>query len=345
MNLKQLSEVLGLSPTTVSRALNGYPEVNEDTRERVRLAAQKYNYSPHARAQSLATGRAFAIGHVIPISTHQHVVNPIFGDFIAGAGETYAANGYEMVLSMVSDRDELGAYRKIKTRGSVDGVVVHGARTEDPRFALLRDIQLPFVAHGRSSAEDKDYAWVDVDNFAAFESATAFLLDLGHRRIALLNGPETMDFAVRRRKGFESAHAAHNVAPDPGLLASQEMTETYGYREAKRMLATDNPPTAFVVSSLISALGVRRAIERLGFKMGQDVSVVTYDDALSYLPNGDETPVFTAMRSSVREAGRIAGQILIDMINDPNAPVRTRLLEAELTEGSSTGPCPTTSRG
>ncbi|WIV52009.1 substrate-binding domain-containing protein [Marivivens sp. LCG002] len=341
MNLKQLSDMLGLSPTTVSRALNGYPEVSEDTRERVRLAAQKYDYKPHARAQSLATGRAFAIGHVIPISTHQFVVNPIFGDFIAGAGETYAANGYETVLSMVSDDDELSAYRQIKARGSVDGVVVHGAKSQDPRFDLLREIGLPFVAHGRSSGETEPYAWVDVNNQGAFERATAFLLDLGHRKIGLLNGPESMDFALRRRNGFEAAHAARGITPLASLMASQEMTETYGYREASRMLASDTPPTAFVVSSLISALGVRRAIERLGLRMGRDVSVVTYDDALSYLPNGDDVPVFTATRSSVREAGRIAGQILIDLINNPGAPPKTRLLEAELMVGQSTGPCPT----
>ncbi len=339
MNLKQLSEALGLSPTTVSRALNGYPEVNEDTRERVRLAAQKHNYKPHARAQSLATGRAFAIGHVIPISTHQHVVNPIFGDFIAGAGETYSANGYEMVLSMVSDSDELGAYKQIKARGSVDGVVVHGARRQDARFSLLRDINLPFVSHGRSSGETEPYAWVDVNNFGAFERATSFLLELGHRKIALLNGPETMDFAVRRREGFEAALLARAVAPVPSLLASQEMTETYGYREANRMLSSNDAPTAFVVSSFITALGVRRAIEQSGLQMGRDVSVVTYDDALSYLPNGDEVPVFTATRSSVSEAGRIAGQILIDMINDPFAPPKRHLLEAELMIGMSTGPC------
>lgn len=338
MNLKQLSEQLGLSQTTVSRALNGYPEVNEETRERVQKAAKKFNYRPHVRAKSLATGRAYAIGHVVPVERNQILVNPIFGDFIAGAGEIYSKNGFEMVLSMVSDEDELQAYRNIKARGSVDGVVIHGPHLDDPRIPLLQDIGLPFLVHGRASDEVNDYSWLDVNNKRAFERATDFLLDLGHTKIALLNGPEVIAFAHRRRAGFEAALNARGLTADPRHMASSEMTETFGFREASRMLALETPPSAFLVSSLITALGVRHAVERAGLRMGHDVSIITYDDALSYLPNGDDVPIFTATRSSVREAGRIAGQMLIDQINNPLAPLQTRLLEAELMVGQSTGP-------
>ncbi|MDH3263922.1 MAG: LacI family transcriptional regulator, partial [Paracoccaceae bacterium] len=94
MRLKELSAVLGLSPTTVSRALNGYSDVSEETRRRVQEAARRHNYRPDARARGLAMGRARAIGHVIPISTKHEMLNPVFADFIAGAGETYARAGY-----------------------------------------------------------------------------------------------------------------------------------------------------------------------------------------------------------------------------------------------------------
>ena len=106
MNLKELATKLGLSPTTVSRALNGYPEVNEATRERVMAAAKRHNYRPNTRAIRLATGRALAIGHVIPLATRHEIMNPIFADFIAGAGEIYSRNGYDMLLSVVPDEDE-----------------------------------------------------------------------------------------------------------------------------------------------------------------------------------------------------------------------------------------------
>jgi len=338
MNLKELSQNLGLSQTTVSRALNGYPEVNEATRARVQLAAQQHNYRPNTRAKGLATGRSMAIGHVIPTTTQHEMVNPIFSDFIAGAGESYARNGYDMMLSVVSDGDESQVYRNIKARGSVDGVILHGPQMNDARIPFLTALELPFAVHGRASGITLPYAWLDVNNRSAFRRATEFLIDLGHRRIALVNGLEFMDFAWRRRGGYEDALTAHGLPIDPGLMRSEEMTEVYGYRAATEMLRQSGPPTAFLVASIISALGVRRGIEEAGLVMGRDISIITHDDALSYLQNGGDVPIFTATRSSVREAGRRLAQMLIDRINDPDGPPPTLLLEAELMVGRSTGP-------
>ncbi len=340
MNLKGLSQILGLSQTTVSRALNGYPEVSEATRKKVAAVAAEHNYSPNVRAKSLATGQSHAIGHVIPNATHHEMVNPIFGDFIAGAGEVYAAHNYEMVLSTVADTDEEKIYRAFKTRGTVDGVILHGPKMNDARIALLDEIGLPFVVHGRASGIDSEYSWLDVNNRSAFRRATEFLIDLGHRRIALLNGLETMDFAHRRRGGYEDALSARNVPFDAALLRSDEMTEGYGYASAIEMLDQPNPPTAFLVSSIISALGVRRALEDRGLQMGRDVSIITHDDGLSYLANGADVPIFTATRSSVRDAGRALSKMLLDLIKDPNSLPQHRLLEVELTVGRSTGPAP-----
>ena len=340
MNLKELSEKLGLSQTTVSRALNGYPEVSEETRARVQEAARRHDYRPNVRAKSLATGRAMAIGHIIPISGKHEIVNPIFADFIAGAGETYSNAGYDMVLSVVSDDQEARAYRELKSKGTVDGTIVHGPRLDDPRIPLLHGIGMPFVVHGRSTGAALPYSWLDVNNRRAFQRATEFLLDLGHRRIALINGLEHMDFAVRRRTGYEDALRSRGIAPDPAIMRAEEMTEAYGYRAAREMLSQEGAPTAFLTSSLISALGVRRAIEERGLKMGRDVSVVTHDDELSYLRNGEDVPIFTATRSSVRDAGRRVAEMLLDIIASPETAPQHRLLEAELMVGQSTGPAP-----
>jgi len=338
MNLKQLASHLKLSQTTVSRALNGYPEVNEDTRRRVLKVASEMNYRPNARAKGLATGRAMAIGHVIPVSSKHEMVNPIFGDFIAGAGEAYAAAGYDMVLSLVADRDEAASYRAVAAKGSVDGMIVHGPKMDDPRIALLRELGLPFVVHGRASHETAPYSWLDIDNRRAFFRATKTLLDLGHSRLALINGPEWMDFAYRRRDGFVMALAEQGLTPDPALMMQDEMTELYGHKSAQHLLALPDPPTAFVCASMITALGLRRAIHDAGLVMGRDVSVVTHDDDLSYLRNGDDTPVFTATRSSVREAGRQSAQMLLEIIANPSVHPRQHLMQADLIMGTSTGP-------
>ena len=340
MNLKELSQNLGLSQTTVSRALNGYPEVSPATRRRVEEAAKIFNYSPSTRAKGLATGQALAIGHVIPLSNRHEMVNPIFGDFIAGAGETYSRHGYEMILSIVEDAEERRIYEGLKSRRAVDGVIVHGPRMDDPRITLLQELGLPFAVHGRASGYGKPYAWLDVNNRSAFMRATDFLFDLGHRRIGLINGLEVMDFAHRRREGYTASLRAHDVDPDTRLMRSGEMTEVFGYQSTRDMLEGENAPTAIICSSLISALGVRRAIEEKGLKMGKDVSVITHDDALSYLQNGGDVPIFTATRSSVREAGRKLAEMLLASITNPSAAPQQQLLEAELMVGSSTGPAP-----
>ncbi|NBZ87506.1 LacI family DNA-binding transcriptional regulator [Stagnihabitans tardus] len=341
MNLKELAAKLGLSPTTVSRALNGYPEVNETTRERVIAAARRHNYRPNARAIRLATGRALAVGHVIPLNHRSEMMNPIFADFITGSGETYMRNGYDMILSIVPDEAEEQTYRDLMSRGSVDGVIVHAPKVNDPRIRALREMGMPFVVHGRSTGAELDYNWVDVNNRRAFQRAAEFLLDLGHRRIALVNGNETMDFAVRRRAGLTDAMAARGLTLDHGLIfASAEMTETHGHRAAEAGLSLPEPATAFLCASMLQGMGVRRAIEGRGLKMGRDVSVIIFDDDLSYLRNGEDVPIFTATRSSVKEAGRLAAEMLLQVIGQPELPAQHRMLEAELILGQSTGPVP-----
>ena len=340
MNLRELSEELGLSQTTVSRALNGYPEVSEATRQRVVAAAKTFGYFPDARAQSLATGRTRAIGHVIPQSTKHEMVNVVFSDFIAGAGETYRQNGYDLVMSMVADDDEAQAYRSLARKRNVDGVIVHAPTSNDPRIDLLRELRLPFVVHGRSSDVASDYSWLDVNNKRAIERATDFLADLGHRRIALINGLERMDFALRRRAGYVAGLERRGIAPDSDLMQSAEMTEPYGHASAARMLSGPNPPTAFIASSIVIAMGIRRAIEDCGLTFGRDVSVICFDDVISYFPNGDGEPIFTATRSSVREAGRRCAAMLVEQIANPGAPSVQELWEAELVVGQSTGPAP-----
>lgn len=340
VTLKELAASLGLSPTTVSRALNGYPEVNAKTRARVAEAAARMDYQPDMRAKSLATGRAQAIGHLIPVSDSHEMVNPIFADFISGAGESYVAAGYDMVLSLVPDATQDEAYRKIVMRGAVDGLILHGPKIDDPRISMLRDLGRPFLVHGRSSGVTTPYAWLDINNKRAFQRATEFLIDLGHRRIAFVNGLEYMDFANRRRDGYLSALSQAKITADPALMRSGTMTEPYGFKAGMELMRLPDPPTAFLASSMMIAYGLRRALVDQGLRLGRDVSVVTHDDDLSYLPNGAEVPLFTATRSSVREAGRRAGQMLLDLIQNPQMPLPTELMEASLVLGDSTGPAP-----
>jgi len=342
MNLKQLSEHLGLSQTTVSRALNGYPEVSESTRLRVQKAAEAGNYRPNQRAMTLAKGKAMTIGHVIPVSSQNDVLNPIFSEFIAAASATYSAHGYELMLSTAPAGKEENVYRSLAARRAVDGVLLHSPLKNDSRIAVVKELGLPFVVHGRALNEkEENYCWVDMDSENAFKLATQLLLDLGHRKIALLNGVETMTYAWLRRCGYLQALKSNGLDIDDALMTSADLTETYGYKTATEMLKRDSRPTAFLVSSYIVALGVRRAISQCNLTIGKDVSVVIHDDELSYFDNGSSVPQFTSTRSSVRDAGHLAAEALLKLIQNPDNKPQSTLVPTQLVIGSSTGRCRT----
>lgn len=338
MNLKEFSRLVGMSPTTVSRALNNHPEVSARTRARLIEAARQHGYAPNAHARSLAIGHAATIGCVIPISGRNEIVNPIFTDFLAGVGEECSRRKYEINLTVVPDDEQEQTYRALKSKGLIGGVIVQFPRRDDPRPALLSRLGLPFVVHGRVSTFEGDYGWVDVNNQRAFERATAFLLQLGHRRIALINGDERMDFAARRRHGYLKALDEAGLSSDPALMASDEMTTSFGYGTTLRLLSEATRPTAILSSSTLIAAGVKQALDERGLVLGRDVSVVTFDDDLAYSRNPAAVPIFTAMRSPVREAGRRAAAMLIARIEGRDSQSRHDLMEAELVVGRSTAP-------
>ena len=244
---------------------------------------------------------------------------------------------------MAREGEDERIYRDMAAKRSVDGFILHSPKRNDSRIPLLTEIGLPFVVHGRSSDIPADYSFVDVDNRRSFQRATDFLIDLGHTRIALVNGLEDMDFAHRRRRGYVAALDAREIAPDPELMFSGEMTESYGFDAADRLLSLHSPPTAFLSASPITAFGIRRAAEERGLRLGRDVSLITHDDDLSYFRNGGDQLIFTALRSSVRLAGRRAAESLIALIDAPG-DVRQTMLEAEFLIGGSTGPAPARQR-
>ena len=337
MTLKELALRLGLSPTTVSRALNGYPEVNADTRARIEVAAREHGYRANTMARKLATGRSMAIGHVVPLSNHQ-MINPIFAEFMAGASEIYSSEGYETLLTAVPEANEVQSYRELARRRSVDGLIVHAPRLNDPRVDLLRELELPFVLHGRSIELDDRPVYLDINNRRSFELATNYLIDLGHTRFALLNGMETISFARRRRQGFEQALDAQGMRAPATRMVNMEMTETNAYDVTSKWLAEPEHPTAILTSSTISALGVARAVRDAGMELGVDVSLITHDDDLSFMANVGNPPPFTALKSSIRDAGATCARMLIDHI--AGKKVSSAIWDCEFVEGRSTGPAP-----
>jgi LacI family transcriptional regulator len=338
MKLKELADALGLSQTTVSRALNGYPEVSEATRRRVHEAASRLNYRANPSARRLATGRAGAVGVVLPSNRHL-LLDPHYVEFLAGLGERLVEDEIDIVLSPVRASDELASYRRIAAGKRIDALIVSNPLVADERVALLADLGLPFVLHGRTGSPTP-HAWLDVDNHGGFRRATTHLLELGHTRIALINGATRFTYASDRERGYRDALAAHGVAADERLMAEGPMTDEVGYRVTERFLAERPRPTALLVSSMMSALGAFRATRAAGLELGRDISMIAHDDVFPFLNAEGMVPPMATTRSSIRAAGTRVAELAIELLAGRPAEEIHELWPVDFVVRSSVGPPP-----
>lgn len=337
MNLKEFSRKLGLSQTTVSRALSGYPEVKAETRERVADAARKYGYHPNRAAIGLATGRSGAIGIIFRGGAE---FGPHTSEFMGGLGTTLEKDGIDIHLSTVdSPESELQTYRRLIASKRVDAMILHSPVMEDERIAILNQLGLPFVMHGRTQS-DLPYHFMDIDNYGAILEATNHLIGLGHKRIAFINGLKGRSFAEDRDRGYRDAHKAASIPVDPALLGNGEFTDDMGFQIMSRFLALPDRPTAVLAGSMMSALGAMRAIRTTGLKLGQDVSLIAHDDVFPYISGDHMVPTISVTRSSMRAAGVRIGEMLIDILSGEHTGWFNEVWPVELVLRASTGPAP-----
>lgn len=337
MNLKEFAARIGLSQTTVSRALSGYPEVKAATRERVLEAAAQFGYRPNVSAQRLATGRAGAIGIVFQGGGR---FGPHSSEFMGGLSTRLQKDGIDILVSTVeTSEDEVEAYRRLAASKRVDAVILHTPAVSDPRIALLQRLGLPFVVHGRSGAEEA-FAYLDIDNRGAIETAMDHLLGLGHRRIALINGDIAHTYAHDRDRGYRGALARRGLPADPSLVAHGAFTDETGFRLMQAFLALPAPPTAVIAGSMMSALGAMRAIRVAGLSVGRDISLVAHDDVFPYLSPENLAPPLTTTQSPIRAAGVRIGDMALGLIQGTAAESLQEVWPVEFIARGSTGPAP-----
>ncbi len=339
MNLKQLSQLLGISQTTISRALNGYPEVNAETRKKIIEAAQRTGYRPNAAAQRLATGKVGSIGLVMPTGP-EHQSDVHFGEFLSGLGEVSAREGFHLVIMPTDPKDEESALKELAASGRVDGIYLAYMKKNDSRIAMMKSLSIPFMVHGRSWGVEPDYPFLDVDNEGAFHDAASLLLQLGHQNIALLNGPEGYDFTFRRYRGVESALAERGHSLDPDNVSHSVMTDEAGFLTMERLLDQPKKPTAVLCASTALALGAIRSLNQRGLRPGRDISLIAHDDVLPLLKPVNFSVPLTTTRSSLRAAGLRVAERLIAQIKTGQTDPFQELWNAELVVRASTGPAP-----
>ncbi len=336
--LKDVAQYLGLSPATVSRALNGFPEVGAKTRTRVVEAARELGYTPNSNAQRLATGRSGVVGMIFR-SANNMMVDPHFTDFLSGLCSRLANSDIDLLFHVAPPGQQLSHYARFMSGGGVDGMIVSAPEVEDQRIEALLARSFPFVVHGRH-ADEVPYAYFDIDNVGAFTAATRLLTDLGHTRIALLNGPAGLAYVEQREKAFMRTIAERRFAVPSEFISHDEMDEEAGYARAAAMLKMPSRPTAFICSSSLLALGVYRALSEAGLDVGGDVSVIAHDDVLPHMRTEHFAVPLTVTRAPIRDASIH----LAEMISKVVAGIDPKTLQitepVDLVVRDSTGPVP-----
>ena len=277
--IKTLAQTLGLSITTVSRALDGYSDVSAKTRARVAEHAAAIGYRPNAAARRLRRGSSELIALVLPTEPG-HFNEPLYLQLLAPLGQRLAREGYDLTLiAAMPGVGELKTYQRIVEGRRADGIVVVRTRRDDERIHYLNQQGTPFVAMGRCEAglagHETDFAYVDGDGEAAFYAATLRLAALGHRRITHLAAPSAFTFAAFRRRGYLRAMA------DVGLKAEwvEGMAdEMAGADLAGALLARENRPTALLCATDRMAFGALHAARRAGLSVPDDLSVTGHDN-------------------------------------------------------------------
>ena len=310
MNLKEFAKSIGMSQTTVSRALSGYPEVKQETRQRILKLANELGYHPNRSAAGLATGRAGAVGIVL---REGHGFDPNTTEFMAGLGSRLETRQIDILITVVEDREgELIAYQRLAASKRVDAVILHTPTMDDPRMDFLKRLKMPFIVHGRGG-ENGGFPWIDIDNFGAIYRATSYLLDIGHRSIAMINGGKGDIFAEHREQGYRKALRERSIAVREELITNGAFIDDVGYRSMQDFLSLSEPPTAVLAGSMMTALGVMRAVRSAGLALGRDISLIAHDDVFNYINADNMVPTVSTTRSSMREAGIRIGDILLQL--------------------------------
>lgn len=330
VTLRDLAKMLDLSTATVSRALNGFPEVNARTRLRVEQAAAQMGYRPNASARRLVNGLVNAIGLVLQ-KEENGFLEPLLAEFIDGVTQVTAAHGLELSLLASQQQDRRAAYQGAMASNVVDAFIVTSPVIEDPRVDDLIRKRFPFVLHGRTRADQPFWSY-DIDNYDGFHRAANLLMDYGHRRIAFLGGKADARFAIDRLSGVRDAMTERGLTLPAAHIHHGDMTEQLGYLAGCHYLRQPETerPTAFLCLNIYVAMGLLRASRECGLRCPDDFSVIVHDDRAPYLRAEFSDPPLTAVQSPIREAGMRVTEMVIELLHNPSAPPRQVVEPVEL---------------
>ena len=304
--LMDVARKAGVSPSTVSRILNGTARVSEDKRLAVLAAIAQMNFAPNQMAQGLKKGRSNTIGIVV-----QDISSPFFDETLRGVDDGLKHTGYaSVIVSGHWNADEEADRIRLLLARKVDGIILLSGRMSD-QTVLNFSSQRPIVSTGRA-LHTRSALGFKLDNEAGAHMAVHHLIELGHRKIAFISGPSNNIDAAERLAGYTRALNEAGIAFDPQLVVEGNYHEASGMLAMNHLFDSQQQFSAVFAANDLSAYGARLALYRKGIRVPDDISLVGFDD----LPGSSfTTPPLTTIRQPLYDIGRIATHALLRLIN------------------------------
>jgi len=330
--IKDVASLAQVHAATASRALNPQTrsKVSPPTATRILEAAKALGYAPNSAARSLRTRTSLVAGVIIP-----DLRNPVFPPIVRGIEDMLREAGYMALLGNTDgdpdrERELLAAMRGRQT----DGFILATGR-RDLRPETDRGRPVPTVLVNRRS-DASDVPSVTADSQAGISALVRMLVELGHRRIAHLAGPQDLSTGWERHQAYLAAMACHGLTVSPRVIRyCAAFTEECGLRAARELFAAETDITAVVAGNDLIALGCYQALAERGLTCPADVSVVGFND----MPFADAfAPALTTVRVPHRLMGVEAGRLLLEQIQAGSPSAKTVLLPCELMARDSTAP-------
>ncbi len=323
--LSMVAAKSGVSPSTVSRILNGTAQVNEDKKAQVLAVIEELGFKPNLAARSLAGGRTMSVGVLT-----QYIDSPFYGEALRGIEDELRIAGYApiFVSGHWDEEEELNRLAMLEER-NVDGIIILTGKLSDETLIKISKT-LPVVITGRQLNSDNLFS-IDFDNIEGACLAVKHLHSLGHREVAFISGLLDHPDAIQRLDGYRSEVARRKMKQDDALIIYSDFQESGGFKAMSTLIGRGVHFTAVIAANDQMAYGARLALDRAGFRVPDDVSLIGFDD----LPHSAFTlPPLTTVRQSIYEIGIAAAKAMLDLLKNKKPP--SKFIEANLIVREST---------
>lgn len=328
MTLQQVAEHVGVSTPTISKVLNGRPDVAPETRERILRVLHEQEYVPRGAS-------ALPMAHKHVELVFDALNNPNNLEMMKGVIQAATEDGSHVAVSAVKGKVNARQWVNELKRTGRAGIIMVTSKLSPEQLKRLDEAALPLVLIDPINPVDQPLPSIGVGNWQGGRTAVQHLLDLGHRRIAMLRGYECLVDDARYH-GYAAALSGAGIDVDPGLVARANFQFEAAVTAADTILRRPEPPTAVFAANDLEALGVIEAARRNGLGVPHDLSVVGFDDSLFAARS---SPGLTTLQQPFVQMGEVAYRILSDLIQGrPMASTRTELAATLVVRGSTAPP-------